>query len=430
MADPKEPKTPKVAPFPEARPTRSQTQAAALSKAMGGPFDASIREAMERARLDVASVTPTFQSTIEEALRAAGGVDAFRASMGIADALRNAQIRTEVFKSSGVLSAIESLTAGMKLSTPEIGSVFLKSFPVDPVPPSPLEVELESLRQEASEKARALAEKDRSLVATKADAAAKAQRISELEALQTRMHETLRLFFLLHQVHPAARALLESGKASSLAKQLTELRECKAFVLSVDIRRSTELMLKAREPERFALFITELCLELSRIVREDFLGIFDKFTGDGILAFFPTFYSGKDAGYRAVAAAGECHRAFARHYAKSRDVFKSVLLETGLGIGIDYGDVHLARVSGLTVVGAPVVYACRMANAPANETLVNQPAFEALRQRYNAKLLFEERSTDIKSEGKTLAYSVRLNERAPALACAEPSWLKDLPKAK
>ena len=39
-----------------------------------------------------------------------------------------------------------------------------------------------------------------------------------------------------------------------------------AFVMSIDIRRSTELMLKAREPQLFADFITELCIQLGGII--------------------------------------------------------------------------------------------------------------------------------------------------------------------
>src|ERR1700730_4336105 len=98
-------------------------------------------------------------------------------------------------------------------------------------------------------------------------------------------------------------------------------------------------MLKAREPKLFAQFITTLARQLRNEVLENY-GIFDKFTGDGILAFFPEFYSGSDAGYFALRAAPTCHKVFASHYEKHRHCFISVLKELGLGIGLDYGQVQ------------------------------------------------------------------------------------------
>jgi len=57
-------------------------------------------------------------------------------------------------------------------------------------------------------------------------------------------------------------------------------------------------MLKARSPALFAGFMTQLCAALEVTIKEEY-GVFDKFTGDGVLAFFPEFFSGKDAGYHA-----------------------------------------------------------------------------------------------------------------------------------
>lgn len=199
---------------------------------------------------------------------------------------------------------------------------------------------------------------------------------------------------------------------------------CDCVVVSIDIRRSTELMLKARKPELFSEFITELSYKLSGVIIGNF-GIFDKFTGDGILAFFPKFYSGDQAIVRAVKAAEECHRIFDKHYNSSRHCFSVFIKDVGLGIGIDYGNVTLVNTSNeLTVVGIPVVYACRMSGAKAGNTILNQPAKEELEREYKNQTKFIETEINIKNEGNALAYLVEINNSVYGLLEA-PSWTKD-----
>jgi class 3 adenylate cyclase len=146
-----------------------------------------------------------------------------------------------------------------------------------------------------------------------------------------------------------------------------------------------------------------------KIIKESF-GVVDKFTGDGVLSFFPEFFSGADAGYLVVTAATRCHEAFAHHYRSFRSSFNSVLSDVGLGIGIDFGMLHLVQIAGgLTVVGQPVVYACRMGSCPAGMTLLNQPAYEKIMEKFSGHVFVQETELEIKHEGKTLAYHVSLN---------------------
>jgi class 3 adenylate cyclase len=196
----------------------------------------------------------------------------------------------------------------------------------------------------------------------------------------------------------------------------------KAYVLAIDIRRSTELMLKARTPQKFADFITTLTMLLRESVLENF-GVFDKFTGDGILAVFPEFFSGDDAGFRVINTAIRCHQIFEEIYNENRNCFVAVLKDAGLGIGIDYGDIHIVNIGGeFTVVGIPVVYACRMSGAPAYQTLLNQPAYEQLLDKYPV-FDFAEDEIDVKHEGRTVVYKVSQNNKTyePSL----PSWAND-----
>lgn len=184
---------------------------------------------------------------------------------------------------------------------------------------------------------------------------------------------------------------------------------CDSVVVSIDIRRSTELMLKARKPELFSEFITALSHKLSDCIIENY-GIFDKFTGDGILAFFPNFYSGEQAIIRAIKASEECHKIFDDHYNNSRHCFSVFIKDVGLGIGIDYGNVTLVNTTNeLTVVGIPVVYACRMSGAQAGQTILNQPAKEEVERLNKKQTKFIETEINIKNEGKALAYMVELN---------------------
>lgn len=197
---------------------------------------------------------------------------------------------------------------------------------------------------------------------------------------------------------------------------------CNAVVVSIDIRRSTELMLKAREPKLFSKFITQLSELLKNNIIENY-GVFDKFTGDGILAFFPKFYSGEDAMLRAIKSARECHDIFDKYYNDSRDCFNIFIKDVGLGIGIDYGSVTLVNNGNeLTVVGIPVVYACRMSGAKAGDTLLNQPAKEEIERLYENSIKIIETEIDIKNEGQALAYKVEILINVENID--KPDWTK------
>lgn len=245
---------------------------------------------------------------------------------------------------------------------------------------------------------------------------------AQLEELMTKHAELERLLqvqFVHSRVAAPAQGLLLRDQC--FADKFLSAHPCQAFVLAVDIRRSTELMLKAKSPEQFADFLKEVCDALEETVKENF-GVFDKFTGDGILAFFPDFYSGKDAGYHVIHAAEKCHQSFATIYRKHRSAFSSVLMNAGLGIGIDHGSVRLLPASGgLTVVGIPVVYACRLSGAPVGKTLLNQSAYEQITDTIGGHVLAEETGLTIKHEEEILCYDIRLGcgSFVPAL----PDWL-------
>jgi len=264
-----------------------------------------------------------------------------------------------------------------------------------------LEDEISKLKKDNTKLLRQIGAKDETEQRTGKEIEALRKNVEELENMQRLQH-------LLYRVNENAREMLfESQEFRELFEKPDS---CNAVIMSVDIRRSTELMLKAREPQLYADFITSLCTELTSIILDNY-GVFDKFTGDGILAFFPEFYTGQDSPYWAIKAAHECHNCFFMHYRAKRNCFKSILISVGLGIGIDYGESHLVKVQdGFTVIGTPVVYACRMAGAEAGQTLLNQAAYEVTSQRFGEHVSFRESEIDIKHEGRTLAYVATLSE--------------------
>src|ERR1700674_1496778 len=90
--------------------------------------------------------------------------------------------------------------------------------------------------------------------------------------------------------------------------------------------------------------------------------------------------------------------------------------------GVDFGQVRLVRVAEvLTVVGAPVVYACRLSGAPSGITLVNQPAYELISDTFGGSCITSETQLPMKHEGCMLAYEVRLNGRGHTPK--SPPWI-------
>jgi len=288
----------------------------------------------------------------------------------------------------------------------------LESVPESAAVVARLKAELEKLQKDSERLAEEIKGKKKTEAAT-------TQKIAELQSINEKIAKKLELAFLLARVSSQAALKLESDP--EFAGRFLGSAPCKAFVVAVDIRRSTDLMLKARSAAHFAEFISALCTKLEAIVKES-CGVFDKFTGDGILAFFPDFYIGKDAGFRAISMAQQCQDAFTSAYTRFRSSFTTVLNDVGLGIGIDYGEVNLLQVAGgLTVVGSPVVYACRLSNAPAGHIYVNQCAFEEVSARYGSSCYSNEVALEVKHEGAVLCYDVELTKRdfEPAI----PDWM-------
>jgi class 3 adenylate cyclase len=144
------------------------------------------------------------------------------------------------------------------------------------------------------------------------------------------------------------------------------------FVMAADIRESTALMKESIRFERFAAVMDRFVSSVRSGIRRSG-GWFDKFTGDGFLAYW-IVQPGSPEEYeeRFVRAAGDIthtahelvdlfHRRVLEDFrANTRNLSAGV----GLSMGLDAGPGHLVKIADeLTIVGPPVVGAVRMVTA-------------------------------------------------------------------
>lgn len=181
---------------------------------------------------------------------------------------------------------------------------------------------------------------------------------------------------------------------------------CEAAVLSVDIRNSTFLMDHCDDPKRFSNFIYTITKKFKDIVISNY-GVYDKFTGDGFICYFPDFFSGPDYLYYAVKTATQCHEAFDVLYQKEKHIFDIIMSEEGLGIGIDVGPISIKMITDdITIIGKPVVNACRLNSAPAGETLINNKANFLINQKYPTLIKTKESKLKYKHIGDIQVYQL------------------------
>jgi class 3 adenylate cyclase len=198
-------------------------------------------------------------------------------------------------------------------------------------------------------------------------------------------------------------------------------------VLSADIRKSTFLMKESTNLSRFAQIMTEF-INYSRGVVAAHGGWFDKFMGDGFLAYWPCelFISNgegessaldgllTDAYLRqwegdvdtdltlrpttlasaqayAVASCLRVAKLLIQSFSTTflpqfRRTTRNFLSDTGLTVGLDLGEVLMVSVGGeMSIVGHPIVGAVRMtAEGAKGEIVTNTPVWAALRDATGA----------------------------------------------
>jgi len=145
-----------------------------------------------------------------------------------------------------------------------------------------------------------------------------------------------------------------------------------ATVVVGDLRLSTLVLKEAVRPELFARFIIAFT-EAIRSLAHGREGWFDKFTGDGFIAFWLHVPDERAVLDPVLRFCQEVRGASGTLIDKLRRNSRNFPVGVGLAMGIDSGACELAQVGGaLTLVGSPIVGATRMAaSARAGETLAN-----------------------------------------------------------
>lgn len=154
-----------------------------------------------------------------------------------------------------------------------------------------------------------------------------------------------------------------------------------ATVVVGDLRMSGFVLKEALQPSLFARFIIGFTESVASLTRSE-EGWFDKFTGDGFIAFWLHWTDPPPGLTRVPQFCQTVMPAADVLIANLRRNSRNFPVGVGLSIGIDSGPCHLIRVGdSLTVVGGPIVGATRMVGgAKAHQTLVNVHLGETLQR--------------------------------------------------
>jgi len=167
-----------------------------------------------------------------------------------------------------------------------------------------------------------------------------------------------------------------------------------------DVRGSTLLMREAISSREYAIITTLFAERVSRTARET-SGWFDKFTGDGFIAYWicgskPTRYLKE-----LVSFCSRLHSDFEDSVLpEHRKNVRNLPSHVGLSLGIDSGRCAMEVVAGdFTIIGHPVVGAVRMVDAARRgETLCNVRTGLMLQREPSVEGMIQVKRTSVKTK--------------------------------
>jgi len=164
---------------------------------------------------------------------------------------------------------------------------------------------------------------------------------------------------------------------------LREASENETIVVIGDIRRSQDLMMYSVDPRDFSERMVEFITQTRQLI-EKYGGFFDKFTGDGFVAYFSETIckTSKASHIESFLSFVYEEQVFSRQHFKawSSSLRKLPEESIGLAIGADLGKVEFTDLDHhLVSVGQSIVWAARMeAVAKAGEVIINNLLYGAL----------------------------------------------------
>jgi class 3 adenylate cyclase len=171
----------------------------------------------------------------------------------------------------------------------------------------------------------------------------------------------------------------ERFKSLELVDAAIDNEAIQMFVMAADIRESTTLMKESIRFERFALIMDKFVSSVKSGIRRSG-GWFDKFTGDGFLAYWIVQPAPPDEYERGfiqtagdiVHTANELVDLFHRRVLEDfRANTRNLSAGVGLSMGLDAGPGYLVKIADeVTIVGSPVVGAVRMVTAAGPQEIV------------------------------------------------------------
>jgi class 3 adenylate cyclase len=194
-------------------------------------------------------------------------------------------------------------------------------------------------------------------------------------------------------------------------EQKNEERIKDLMVLSIDIRKSTYYLENCNKAEDFVKLIDEINKIIIQCIKK-YNGIPDKFTGDGFLIYFTEDYSEKDYYVHGLLCAQEIINNLKIVFEKNESNFLKIPFETGVGIGIDIGDVTLIKINNdATCLGNCIVNACRICSSSNNNILINSFAYHMIKTKHPYLILNSLRqSSDYKNNMKITVYDVTIDK--------------------